>query len=98
MAYCVDCGRYFDALGQWQRVCRPCYAQRKRAEEDDLRWELDQLRRENVRLRSGAVNQPVTDGNLLPQLNLLAHPDEYQGSAFSTTVRQRLLALRDARR
>ena len=93
---CADCGRPFDALGAWQRVCKMCYAAAKRQETDELRSEVSRLRRELAQLRyqrpPAAAVSP--DDRFVRELLMLTHPDRHGGSKLSTEVTQRLLAMR----
>ncbi len=50
MKKCQTCNDYFEELGEWQKLCKPCYAKFKRAEKarsDELDTELAKLSMRN---------------------------------------------------
>jgi hypothetical protein len=92
---CVTCGVGFDARGDWQRRCWPCYRVLKERQEAQRHYEQG--------YRQGALEalrrQPnVLDPELLRDLIALTHPDRHPAERreLATRTTQSLLALRDS--
>jgi hypothetical protein len=87
---CSDCGNYFTAAWRWQVRCKPCFAQSKRAELQELREENDWLRAELARLREAASCGGL-DRSFVRELVQLCHPDRHSQSELSHKVTAKLL-------
>jgi len=103
---CSDCGREFEAKGDWMKLCWPCWHERNdketrvqaynRGYDDGYRAGYDQAR--------GAANGGQVlklDCDLLRPLIQLCHPDRHppERAAVANAVTARLLNLeREAQR
>lgn len=57
---CETCKQSFDASGNWQKVCKPCYAKSKEAEENkESDATSTPVKNEAIKARTTALNQSV---------------------------------------
>lgn len=50
MRRCQTCNDYFDELGAWQKICKPCFAKSKQAERARTDERADELDSEKTKL------------------------------------------------
>lgn len=99
MKRCQTCNEVFAELGEWQKLCKPCFAKSKRAEET-LAQNLEIERLGLVRT-IGTLNQRISDlenelaelkkpsvfnPDFIRKVRLLCHPDRHNGSELSHNV------------
>ena len=102
MAYCAECGCWFQAAGTWQTLCKPCYKLRKQDELDVLLEQRDYYRaraleRDYWRDRCAslsAASSGILPADMLQRLILLCHPDKHGNSVASNEATRFLLTLR----
>lgn len=93
MPNCRICGA--DAGPEkWRTLCRSCFKEMKRREEEATVREIDNLRAEIGRLNVLTAKQTTIPAARLRQLIQLCHPDKHNGSATSNEVTQWLLEMR----
>jgi hypothetical protein len=106
MKRCQNCEDYFQELGDWQKLCKPCFAKSKKAEESharDLEIEISRLRgvvgtlnRRIAELEAELLclkKDNVFNPDLIKKIRVLAHPDKHNGSELSHNVSKVLNAL-----
>lgn len=107
---CLDCGRGFLALGEWQVRCRTCYARFKdglpplasiaalQAENARLRAELVALQAELAQARQRKPRAtratPPIPRDQWRRLMMLVHPDKHGGSEVAVKAAQWLNEVR----
>jgi hypothetical protein len=98
---CANCGQPFEALGHWQKLCKPCWREQKDRTLRDAAWSqgyadgyrdgrLDTLRHSN-----GHGDLPMLP-NLLDLIQL-CHPDRHppERGALATRVTAALIGLKE---
>jgi predicted nucleic acid-binding Zn-ribbon protein len=99
MKRCQTCNDVFQEMGDWQKLCKPCWAKSKRAEEsrvqeiEDERFRLlrtiGTLNRRIADLEDELTelkNDNVFDADFIKKLRVLSHPDKHNGSELSHNV------------
>jgi len=79
---CQDCSTAFDGE-HWQRLCWPCWRQRKQSDELDRAYHrgwLDGLAADGKR-----ASYPSVDPRLIERAIRLCHPDRHPGERFTET-------------
>ena len=100
MPACTVCGTYAGEES-WRKLCRRCYAKKKKAEEsagkshnnDYERLWKEALARLNQQSQQSGIND-----DLLKRLIMLCHPDKHGGSAIAEDVTKQLLSIRRSRK
>ena len=96
MKTCQACNEDFQELGDWQKICKPCFAKAKRAEESSeknerarllyaigtLHRRISELETELTELKKDNVFSP----DFIKKIRVLAHPDKHGGSELSHNV------------
>ena len=107
---CLDCGRHFLALGEWQIRCRTCYTRFRdglpplatlaalQAENAQLRAELVAVRAELAQARQrkprATRTTPAIPRDQWRRLMMLVHPDKHAGSEAAVRAAQWLNEVR----
>jgi hypothetical protein len=94
MPNCTACGGYAGDE-KWRKLCRVCFAARKRDEQRELEDGLDYYSNRcaalEAQLRSKGAG--ISDEHL-KRLIMLCHPDKHGNSKISNEITQWLLSLR----
>lgn len=81
---CAQCGRPFEPIAGWARLCKPCYIERKNREQYDAGY--DDGYRAGHRASAGSRSAGLSDMDVirsrldtdkLRALRLLTHPDAH---------------------
>lgn len=96
MGACTSCGTYAGEEA-WRKLCKRCYAKKKKAEEsgkiDYERLWKDAIGRLNQQQQATNINE-----DLLKRLIMLCHPDKHGGSAVAEDVTKQLLSIRKSKK
>ncbi|OAI16563.1 hypothetical protein A1359_07915 [Methylomonas lenta] len=68
---CPECLKYFEQVGDWQRICKRCYARAKRNRDSDT---------------EDSSNGYVIPKPLMKKVRQLVHPDRHGGSQLANSV------------
>jgi hypothetical protein len=99
MKRCQTCNEVFSELGEWQKLCKPCFAKSKRAEEALAQnMEIEKL---GLLRTIGTLNRRISDlenelvelknpnvfnMDFIKKVRMLCHPDRHNGSELSHNV------------
>src|SRR4051812_5291292 len=89
MRQCPSCLAFYAPLGTWQTICRRCYGESRKRENERLRIDNDRLRSE----LADAKVSPF-EPEFVRQLIQLTHPDKHGGSDLAQAVTKRLLEMK----
>lgn len=68
---CPECSKYFEQLGDWQVICKSCYARAKRVRDADT---------------TDKPSGFFISQELLKKIRQLTHPDRHDASQLANSV------------
>ena len=99
MKTCQACNEDFSELGDWQKICKPCFAKSKKAENAlaqnmeieklGLLRTIGTLNRRISDLENELVklkNPTVFNPEFIKKVRMLCHPDRHNGSELSHNI------------
>lgn len=96
MGACTSCGAYAGEEA-WRKLCKRCYAKKKKAEESG-KTDYERLWRDAISKLNQQQQATNISEDLLKRLIMLCHPDKHGGSVVAEDVTKQLLSIRRSRK